>query len=115
MDLEAYRSASLEQWSRSAAGWQRRRAQLQQTVVPVSRWMVDAIRPQPGQIVLELAAGPGDTGFLAAELVAPGGTLISSDFAEPMLDVARARGGELGIDNAEFRTINAESMKLDTA
>ena len=41
--------------------------------MPVSAWMVDAIDPQPGQTVLELAAGTGDTGFLAAELIQPGG------------------------------------------
>ena len=35
-------------------------------------WLVDAIEPQPGQRVLELAAGVGETGFLAAELIAPG-------------------------------------------
>ena len=29
---------------------------------PVSHWMVDALAPQPGQRVLELAAGLGETG-----------------------------------------------------
>ena len=60
--------------------------------MPVSQWLVEAIEPQPGQRVLELAAGVGETGFLAAELIAPGGgTLISSDGAEAMLEHARAR------------------------
>ena len=39
-----------------------------------------ARRRSPATTVLELAAGTGDTGFLAAELIQPGGTLISSDF-----------------------------------
>jgi len=65
--------------------------------------------------VLELAAGPGDTGFLAAELIAPGGTLISSDVVEEMVDQARARAAELGIANVEFRTIDAEWIDLPTA
>ena len=30
---------------------------------PSSAWMVDAIGPQPGDTLLELAAGPGDTGL----------------------------------------------------
>ena len=42
--------------------------------MPVSTWMVDAIAPQPGQTILDLAAGIGDTGFLAAELIEPGGS-----------------------------------------
>ncbi len=40
--------------------------------MPVSAWMIEHAGLQPGQRVLELAAGPGDTGFLAAELIQPG-------------------------------------------
>ena len=83
--------------------------------MPVSQWLVEAIRPQPGHTVLELAAGPGDTGLLAAELINPGGTLISSDVAQSMVDVARMRARELGIDNVEFRVLNAESIELASA
>lgn len=81
----------------------------------MSHWLVDAIEPQPGHRVLELAAGPGDTGFLAAELIAPGGTLISSDAVAEMVDEARARAAELGLENVEFRTIDAEWIDLPTA
>jgi SAM-dependent methyltransferase len=81
----------------------------------VSAWLVDAIEPQPGHRVLELAAGSGDTGFLAAELIQPGGTLISSDVVDEMLEQARARAAELGIGNVEFRTIDAEWIDVGTA
>ncbi len=81
----------------------------------MSGWLVDAIEPQPGHRVLELAAGPGDTGLLAAELIAPGGTLISTDVAGAMVEHARARAAELGIENAEFRTMDAEWIDLPTA
>ena len=82
---------------------------------PVSQWLVDAIEPQPGHRVLELAAGPGDTGLLAAELIAPGGLLISSDAVDEMVEVARARAAELGVTNVEFRTIDGEWIDLPTA
>src|SRR5687768_15578788 len=75
--------------------------------------MVDAIDPQPGQTVLELAAGTGDTGFLAAELIEPGGTLICSDFAPEMLAAAQRRAAELGLDNVRFKQIDAESIDLE--
>src|SRR3712207_671036 len=77
--------------------------------MPVSVWMVEAINPQPGHTVLELAAGLGDTGFLAAELVAPGGTLICSDFSPEMLSAAQERAARLGIRNVRFRQIDAET------
>lgn len=81
----------------------------------LSVWMVEHLDLQPGQRVLELAAGPGDTGFLAAELVAPGGTLISSDALEAMLEVARTRARELGIENVEFKQLELEWIDLPTA
>jgi ubiquinone/menaquinone biosynthesis C-methylase UbiE len=114
-DPSADRSAGLERWARAAGGWRTQRAVIQAAAQPVSAWLVEAIAPQPGHRVLELAAGPGDTGFLAAELIRPGGTLISSDAVEEMVEVARARAAELGITNVEFRTIDAEWIDLPTA
>jgi SAM-dependent methyltransferase len=115
VDADAYRETSLERWQRAAAGWSRRREALQRIAAPVTRWMIDAVSPHPGQVVLELAAGPGDTGLAAAKRVAPTGKLICSDFAEPMLDVARERARQLDVDNVEFRALNAESLDLETA
>jgi len=114
-DPSAYRDASAERWGRAARGWGEHRSVFQAGARPVSGWLVDAIEPQPGHRVLELAAGPGDTGLLAAELIAPGGTLISTDAVQEMVDLAQARAAELGIDNAEFRTMDAEWIDLPAA
>jgi SAM-dependent methyltransferase len=82
---------------------------------PVSHWMIDAVDPQPGQRVLELAAGLGETGFLAAEMVAPVGGVITSDQADAMLDGARKRAGELNLTNVEFQVLYAEWIDLPVA
>ena len=60
------REQVLAQWEDMAAGWKATRAAFQANVLPVSHWLVEAIHPQPGHRVLELAAGLGDTGLLAA-------------------------------------------------
>ncbi len=83
--------------------------------MPVAEWMVEHLALTPGQRVLELAAGPGDTGFLAAEAIAPGGTLVCSDGAEAMLEVARGRATKLGFENVEFRRLELEWIDLPTA
>lgn len=115
-DVAAFRAASRDRWEEGAAGWSARRAAFQAAAAPVSHWMIDAIEPQPGQTVLELAAGPGDTGLLAAELLRPGGKLISTDGAEAMVAVARERAGELGLmDMVEARPMEAEWIDLETA
>jgi SAM-dependent methyltransferase len=102
-----YRQESRTRWARSAAGWQARRDEMRAATMPVSVWMVDALDSQPGHDLLELAAGLGDVGFLAAETIVPGGTLICSDFVPEMLTAAQARARELGIDNVRFRQIDA--------
>ena len=115
VDAEEVRERSRAMWERAAAGWGRRQEDLRRWAAPVSQWLVEAIHPQPGHRVLELAAGPGETGFLAAELIKPGGTLICSDQSEAMLEVARARAAELGLDNVEFKPIDAEWIDADLA
>jgi SAM-dependent methyltransferase len=115
MNADDLREQILERWERAAPGWAAQRDRFQRAAAPVSQWMVEAIDPQPGQRILELAAGPADTGLLAAELVRPHGTLIVTDVSEPMLEVARARAGELQITNVEFRRMDAEWIDLPTA
>ena len=99
----------------AAEGWGKRAQWLREHTAAVSEWLVDALELQPGHRVLELAAGPGETGFLAAELIAPGGTLICSDQSEAMLAVARARAEELGLRNVEFRVLDGEWIDLPLA
>jgi ubiquinone/menaquinone biosynthesis C-methylase UbiE len=115
-DPDELRAAVRERWERAADGWRARNERFQAAAMPVSQWLVQAIEPQPGQRVLELAAGVGETGFLAAELIAPGGgTLISSDGAEAMLDHARERAQQRGVANVEFKLLELEWIDLPTA
>ena len=81
--------------------------------MPVSLCMVDAVSPQPGHRLLELAAGTGEVGFLAAELIQPGGELITSDFAPEMLSAAQERAKALGVEGVRFKQIDAESIDLE--
>jgi SAM-dependent methyltransferase len=76
--------------------------------------MIRRLDPQPGDIVLELAAGLGDTGLRAAHLVGGSGRVIITDFAPEMIAAARRRAEEMGVQNAEFRTLDAEQMDLET-
>jgi ubiquinone/menaquinone biosynthesis C-methylase UbiE len=114
-DPVEFRQESLEGWEAAAPGWTRRSAQIRQWSEPVSHWMVQAIDPQPGQKALELAAGLGETGMLAAELLAPMGSVIISDQTEAMIEAARARAEELGITNVTFQVLNAEWIDLALA
>jgi SAM-dependent methyltransferase len=114
-DPNAHRQASLETWEDAAPAWVQRHELMSGWAARVSHWMLDALALQPGQRVLELAGGIGETGMLAAELVAPMGSVTISDQAEAMLAGARARAQELGVQNVEFKVFNAEWIDLPLA
>src|SRR4051794_21772203 len=88
---------------------------MQAATAVVSTWLVDHVDPQPGQTILELAAGPGDTGLMAAELVKPSGRLICTDASDAMLEVAKRRAHELDLDNVEFKLMDGEWIDERTA
>jgi SAM-dependent methyltransferase len=115
MDAEAYRADARERWEVAAPGWAREREAFQRDAMEVSRWMIEAADLQPGHTVLELAAGPGDTGLMAAELVRPGGKAVITDNSEGMLEAARARAKEVGATNVEIRPMEAEWIDMATA
>ena len=102
-------------WDEVAGGWARRRAFVWELSRRLSERLIELLDPRPGEPVLELAAGPGDTGFLAAERVVPGGRLVSTDVAPQMLVAARERAGELGVTTAEFRVMDAQALDLPDA
>src|SRR4051794_39174665 len=107
------RRVRLENWAAMAAGWERARAERERVAAPITEWLVHALAPNAGEVVLELAAGQGDVGFAVAHLLGESGRLISSDFSTAMLEIARRRGDELGLMNVEFRELDAEALDVE--
>jgi ubiquinone/menaquinone biosynthesis C-methylase UbiE len=114
VDVEDYRRTSQQVWETMAPGWERWRAQLADALTPVRERLIRELAPQPGETVLELGAGTGETGFEAAAMLGDGGRLVSTDFSRDMVEVARRRGGELGLGNVDYRVIDAERIELNT-
>ena len=106
---------SFEGWQAVAGAWERQRAFIWEASRPVSERLVDLLDPQPGETLLELAAGPGDTGFLAAVRIGPSGRLISSDLVPEMLAAARRRALELDLSNVDFRVLDMQTLDLSDA
>lgn len=98
-----------------APRWERGRELLSRSTRPVSQWLVDRLDPRPGQTILEVAAGVGETGFLAAPRLEPGGLLISSDRSPEMVAAARRVAAGLGLANVEFRVLDSERLDLASA
>jgi SAM-dependent methyltransferase len=102
-------------WEALAPAWERHRSQVFEGFRPISEWLVEQVAPQPGQTILELAAGPGDTGFLAAGRLGEAGRLISTDLAQRMVESAHRGAIERGLRNVDCRVMDAQSLDLDDA
>jgi ubiquinone/menaquinone biosynthesis C-methylase UbiE len=100
-------------WDGLAPAWERHRTQVFEGFRAVSEWLVEHVSPQPGQTILEVAAGPGDTGFLAAERLGDKGRLISTDIAPGMVEAVRRGAAEHGLGNVDCRVMDAQRLDLD--
>ena len=103
-----------QDWDSQANKWYERREPIFAASLPIHEWLIQKLDPKPGERILEIAAGPGDTGFLAAQRLR-NGRLVSTDLSASMVDAARMRGKELGITNVEYRTLDAQAMDLPDA
>jgi enediyne biosynthesis protein CalE5 len=113
--VDDYRAASLHGWSSVATDWARLIDRIDRQLRAAVDWMIDALALEPGERVLELAGGPGTVSMMAARAVSPGGHVIYSDFAEPMVDAARERLQAEGAPGVEYRVIDAETIDLPDA
>jgi SAM-dependent methyltransferase len=99
-------------WRELAPSWERGRELLWHSTRTVSEWLVDRLDPQPGQTILDLAAGTGETGYLAAARLGERGRLITSDSSAEMLAAARRVAPLFDVTNAEFRLLDADDIDL---
>src|SRR5215218_2021411 len=113
--LAEHRRNSYELWKAMAARWQRWREIGWRSTRQISHWLVERVDPMPGQTLLELGAGTGETGFLAASRLGDEGRLITSDFSPQMVRAAEKVARKLGVSNADFRVLDAERIDLEDA
>ena len=113
MSADEQRTAIYETWETMAPGWERWADEIEGTLAPAREWLIAALAPSAGDRVLEIAAGPGDTGLAAAPLVGEGGRIISTDLVPAMVEIARRRSEALGVTNVEHRVMDAERLELE--
>jgi SAM-dependent methyltransferase len=73
---------------------------------------VHLVDPRPGNTILELAAGTGETGFLIADRLGTDGRLICTDFSEAMVQAAERVATERRLANVECRMMDAQAIDL---
>jgi SAM-dependent methyltransferase len=79
----------------------------------VTEALVEYAQPKPGMQVLDLASGTGEPAISVATLVGAQGHVVALDLSPELLEIARKRAQERGLDN--FSTQQADAQALPFA
>ena len=111
-DPQQYKERQRQEWDAVAAGWRRWWELIEGGVQYVSDRLFELAEVQPGQRVLDVATGIGEPAVSAARRVGPGGHVTATDQSPQMLEIARERAAALGLQNIEFKEMDAETLEL---
>jgi SAM-dependent methyltransferase len=101
----------IEYWnSKVGDTWVRMQERLDRAFTPVTAALLSVAAPQPGETVLDVGCGSGETTLALAGAVGDDGIVLGVDISEQLLACARARAEAL-LSDAEFR--NADAATLD--
>lgn len=102
-------------YASAAEGWDRWFEWYARNFAPPMAWCCEATGLKSGDMVLDIACGSGLPALAAARRVQPDGRVIATDIAAEMLTVAERRAGEAGLQNIEFREMDAEQLAFPDA
>ncbi|MDI1244526.1 MAG: class I SAM-dependent methyltransferase [Rhodoferax sp.] len=114
-DAAKYKNAQREQWNKDGAAWRRWTPTLDRWYGVATRQMLDLAGIQPGQRVLDVAAGAGEPAVSAAERVGPSGYVLATDISEGIVELALQVACERGLKQVETRAMDGEKLDLPDA
>ncbi|HTQ67070.1 MAG TPA: methyltransferase domain-containing protein [Solirubrobacteraceae bacterium] len=113
VDQEEFRAGQRRDWNQASEGWREWSDFIDRWTTPVSERLTAMARLEPGQRVLDVAAGYGEPSLTAARIVGPQGSVVATDISPGMLAYGRERAAGTGMQNVEF--IEADAASLDFA
>ena len=103
------------EWSVCAPGWDKGYDWYISNFRPLMEWCCDITGMTPGSRVLDIASGTGQPAFSAADRVKPAGSVMAVDISPEMLQSAERRARAMGVDNVEFREMDAQELTFEDA
>jgi SAM-dependent methyltransferase len=114
-DAAKYKNAQREQWNKDGEAWRRWTPTLDCWYGVATRQMLDMAGIQPGQRILDIAAGAGEPAVSAAERVGPSGYVLATDISEGIVELALQVARERGLKQIETRAMDGEKLDLPDA
>ena len=95
-------------WNEAAGPtWAELQGPLDRQLAPLGRAGMAVLQPKPGEKILDIGCGAGETSLELATAVAPGGQVTGADISRTLLEVARRRAE--GLAGVEFLEADAQT------
>jgi SAM-dependent methyltransferase len=101
----------IQEWNGAVgAHWVAEQQTMDALIRPFGEAAIAAAAVRPGERILDVGCGCGDSSLALASAVAPAGEVLGVDVSAPMLDLARQRGAALS--NLSFMEADASKAVL---
>ncbi len=102
-------AAQSEYWNTVAGEtWAQFQEPLDRQIEPLGLAGTGALQPVPGEHIIDIGCGCGQTSLALAARVAPSGSVVGIDLSRPMLEVARQRPRPAANLRLDFRQLDAQ-------
>ena len=106
--MSYYKNYTRDTWDECAAKY----LPLMKQLAPYHKAVVDVLKPQPGENILDVCTGPGEPAMTIASLVAPNGRVTGVDLSRTMIEMATKTSEMRGLKNIRFLEMDAEKLDL---
>ncbi|HXI24723.1 MAG TPA: methyltransferase domain-containing protein [Pyrinomonadaceae bacterium] len=94
---------TLQEWRESAPYWEKYGDTIRTMFAPATAALVEEAGIGKGQLVLDVAGGPGEPSLTIAEIVGPTGSVMCTDAVKEMISAAQSEAHHRGFKNIRFR------------
>lgn len=106
--------AQITHWrEQGGAGWVSGQDRMDRQLRPIGDLVRERLAPKPGEAVVDVGCGTGQTTLQLADAVGPDGRVVGVDISTPMLALARERAGAR--DNVSFLEDDAQTHSFAPA
>ena len=99
-------------WNEGAGPtWADLQVPLDRQLAPLGHAAMAALSPKPGERILDIGCGAGDTTLELARMVAPDGRITGADISHTLLEVARRRAG--GLAGVRFVEADVQTHRFE--
>jgi ubiquinone/menaquinone biosynthesis C-methylase UbiE len=101
---------AIKRWTGSAPFWEKHREIIRHMFAPVTEALVEEAQIGSGNVVLDIATGPGEPALTMASLVGAQGKIFGIDPIQGMIDGARREASRLALKNIQFDVAFADHL-----